>query len=254
MTTLETARTIKPAHRRRSKPAFQGLAHLPVRKKKLFPVIKTAAPTNQSLQAFAAQPGVGKANVVLADCPWSMAGSDTALRTLLPQAHYPTMTPKALLGIDLDLVCAEDCVIGFWALNGQTDLAYRMLAAYGFKVITSVTWLKLREKGGIATIPNGGPSHNVSELFLIARRGRGLPISKTAERFRSVMAVPRTVHSAKPPVFREMLADLYPTTRDGKRVKRLELFGRERVRGWKVWGNQAPDEVGAAPRALKKAA
>lgn len=248
--------TIKPAHRRRSKPAFQGLAHLPVRKKKpeRFPVTKTAAPTNQSLQAFVAQRGAGKADLILADFPWVMPCSGTDPRGLLPQAHYPTMTPSALLGINLDLVCAEDCVIGFWALNGQTSLAYRILAAYGFEVITSVTWLKLREKGGVAMIPNGGPSHNVSELFLIARRGRGLPISKTAERFRSVMALPRTVHSAKPPLFREMLADLYPLTRDGKRVKRLELFGRERVPGWQVWGNQAPDEVGAAPRKLKKAA
>lgn len=240
--------TIKPAHRRRSRPAPQ--AHLPVRPR--FKTIDTASDANRSLQALGEKHG--KADVLVADYPWRMNPSATAPQGLLAESHYPTMGAKALLGIDLELVCAKECVIGFWALNGKTSLAYAILKRHGFEVITSITWLKLHQSGGVATIPNGGPANNVSELFLIARRGRGLPIAKDAERFKSVMAVPRTIHSAKPPIFRELLAGLYPLTREGKRVKRLELFARQRAPGWNAWGNQAPDEVGAAPRRLKKAA
>ena len=240
--------TIKPAHRLRSR--VKPTAALHVRRR--FKTTKSAVETNQSLRVFASQHG--KSHLLLIDNPWSMGMSASSPPRLSPEAHYPTMSPAALLDVDLDLICEKDCVIGFWALNGQTSLAYAILKRYGFTVITSVTWLKLREKGGAAYIPNGGPSGNISELFLIAKRGRGLPISKTAERFWSVMSLPRTVHSAKPPIFRQMLARLYPMTREGKRVKRLELFARERTLGWRAWGNQAPDEMGAAPRALKKAA
>lgn len=239
---------VKPAHRLRSRVKPTAGHHV----RRRFHTTKSAEETNRSLRAFATQHG--KSQLVLIDCPWSMGTSANNTSSVIPEAHYPTMSPAALLDVDLDLVCEKDCVIGFWALNGHTTLAYAILKRYGFTVITSVTWLKLREKGGVAFIPTGGPSMHVSEIFLIARRGRGLPISKTAERFRSVMSLPRAGHSTKPPIFREILARLYPMTREGKRVKRVELFARERTPGWRAWGNQAPEQVGAAPRALKKAA
>ncbi len=58
----------------------------------------------------------------------------------------------------------------------------------------------------------------------------------------------------KPAFFRDMLAQLYPVTWECERAVKLELFARERARGWKAWGNQAPKKVGGQRRALRKVA
>jgi len=47
-----------------------------------------------------------------------------------------------------------------------------------------------------------------------------------------VQSIERTEHSEKPPRFREIIEQLYPNG------GRIELFAREKVKGWKQWGNQ----------------
>ena len=67
------------------------------------------------------------------------------------------------------------------------------------------------------------------------------------------MKIERTEHSAKPAIFREVLAKLYPATWAGRRAVKLELFARESAPGWKAWGNQAPKQVGGKRLALRAA-
>src|SRR4051812_25124531 len=137
-------------------------AHLRRHRPHTFQTITTAADANASLKAHAR--AHGKADLILADYPWKMGGASNGfLATVSPEAHYPTMSPKALLGLNLDLVCAKDAVIGFWALVGQMPLAYRILDRYGFDARTAITWNKVRKHGGRAVIPAGGAAFNNSE-------------------------------------------------------------------------------------------
>jgi N6-adenosine-specific RNA methylase IME4 len=50
--------------------------------------------------------------------------------------------------------------------------------------------------------------------------------------FNSVQTIERTEHSKKPNEFREIIDTLYISG------KKIELFSRETVGGWDVWGNQ----------------
>lgn len=215
---------------------------------------RTAEKANASLLAFCEQHG--KADVAMADHCWSMGRvtADTGACPVSPEHHYPTMSPQASRDLQFGEALKKDAILGFWVLNGQLDLAIDMLRGQGFKVKTLVIWHKIRSLGGNAYLPASGPVRNCSEILIIAARGRGLPINRDADKFPSVMTIERTEHSAKPAIFRQMLARLYPRTWADRPTVKLELFARERARGWRAWGNQAPRNVGGKRRTLRAAA
>jgi N6-adenosine-specific RNA methylase IME4 len=251
--TLRGPSKIKAAHRRRSRNPLASPKVLPVRPRPCFPIAQNADATNASLRNYIKMHG--KADLGYIDAPWSM-GRQTPTEhfgSVSPEMHYPTMSPRALLDFQFGEAFQKDAIVGFWALNGQMNLAIDMLRAQGFKVKTLVTWHKVRSRGGDAFLPATGPVRNCSEILIIAARGRGPPIDQAERKFPSVMKVERTEHSTKPGVFREVLTKLYPTTLTGRRVVRLELFARSSVPGWKAWGNQAPKQVGGKRLALRAA-
>lgn len=217
-------------------------------------IIQDAEAANANLRAFVKRSG--RASFLYLDPPWSMGRTTVGLSTgsVSPELHYPTMSPKACRDFAWGVAAEKDAVCAMWCLVGQLPLALDMLKGQGFRYVTHTAWHKLRSKGGNAGCPSSGAVINCSELLILAVRGRGLPIDRTAPKFHSVMAALRTAHSEKPAIFRDMLAQLYPVTWDGGRTAKLELFARERARGWKAWGNQAPKKVGGQRRALRKAA
>ena len=215
-----------------------------------FGILDSAAAPNASLRDFIE--ANGKFDLGNIDMPWSMGRKSNAkgAGTISPEKHYPTMNPDACREFCWGEAFQHNATVGFWAINGQVDLAVEMLRGQGFKVKTMVVWHKVRSLGGNACLPSMGPVQNISEILIIAQRGKGLPLCKAAKKFPSVMVVERTTHSTKPGVFREMLALLYPKTWEDRTTRKLEMFARTAAPGWKVWGNQAPALVGGAPKAL----
>lgn len=212
-----------------------------------FGILDSAVATNASLRAFIAKHGLADMGYI--DMPWSMGRKSNAkgAGSISPEKHYPTMNPDACRDFCWGEAFHRNAIVGFWVINGQVDLAMDMLRGQGFKVKTLVTWHKVRSKGGNACLPTMGPVQNISEILIIAQRGKGLPLCKAAPKCLSVEIVERTTHSTKPAVFREMLAKLYPNTWGAHPTVKLEMFARASAPGWEVWGNQAPTKVGGAP-------
>lgn len=243
---------IKRSHQRRRRiadtaaPRHRARAH--------HPIIQDAGAANANIRAYVKRNG--RASILLTDPPVSMGRTKVALGagSVSPELHYPTMSPQACRDFAWGEAAEKDAVCAMWCLVGQIPLAIDMLKGQGFRYVTHTTWHKVRSKGGNAGCPSSGAVINCSEVLILAVRGRGLPIDRTAPKFHSVMSALRTAHSEKPAFFRDMLAQLYPVTWEGKRTVKLELFARERARGWKAWGNQAPKKVGGQRRALRKAA
>jgi N6-adenosine-specific RNA methylase IME4 len=102
-----------------------------------------------------------------------------------------------------------------------------ILRAWGFRYITALTWHKLGAPG------MGFYFRGDTEHVLFGIRGKA-PIDP-AIRVSNHFAAPRTVHSAKPDRFYEIVERVSPGPY-------LELFARRRRYGWDVWGNEAPPE------------
>jgi N6-adenosine-specific RNA methylase IME4 len=156
--------------------------------------------------------------------------------------HYPTMTYQELAALPVAAHAAADAVLFMWVtapmlydavtIDGHdVPGPYHVIRSWGFTPKTGAVWDKVDH--------NFGNYFSVRhEHLIIATRGSCTPDRPTPQPDSVITErVPRgddgaRVHSRKPEVFRKVIEKLY----DGPY---LELFGRRRVEGWTVFGNDA---------------
>ena len=73
-----------------------------------------------------------------------------------------------------------------------------------------------------------------AELCLIGTRGK---ISRKSNRISQVIDTPIEEHSKKPNIVREKIVELMGD------LPRIELFARQKVNGWDVWGNEIESDI-----------
>jgi N6-adenosine-specific RNA methylase IME4 len=119
-----------------------------------------------------------------------------------------------------------------WVTNTQLTSGFNVMATWGFKYKTTITWVK--DRFGLGQYYRGQTEH-----CLFGVRGR-LPyqILKESGRAQGVTAIcaPRAAHSAKPDEMRLMIERVSHTPR-------LELFARGKSAGWDVWGNEVQSDI-----------
>lgn len=147
-------------------------------------------------------------------------------------AQYPTMTNAEIAALPVADLAADSAHLYLWVTNprlfgepGEIS-PVDMLTGWGFRYLTVLTWHKLGSPG------MGWYFRGDTEHVLFGIRGRA-PIAE-ADRLSNHFAAPRTVHSAKPDRFYEIVEQVSPEPR-------LEMFARRRRVGWDVWGNEAPE-------------
>ena len=75
------------------------------------------------------------------------------------------------------------------------------------------------------------------ELCLLFKRGK-IPADRVRNPGQKQFIEQRgTKHSAKPAIARDRIAKMYPIS------KKIELFARNHIEGWDVYGYQAPEEI-----------
>ena len=165
----------------------------------------------------------GKYNIIYADPPWKYAdklidGYGAA------DHHYPQMTIDELCELPVQDLAGDNSVLFIWVTSPLLEDVFEIIKAWGFQYKTSFVWDKVKH--------NYGHYNSVRhELLLVCTHGSYTP--EVAELFDSVQTIERSNrHSQKPQEFRTIIDTLYPSG------KRIELFAREMVPGWEVWGNE----------------
>jgi N6-adenosine-specific RNA methylase IME4 len=173
----------------------------------------------------------GMYRVIYADPPWSYGNSgviNSGDNYGRAARHYPSMTIDELCKLPVEAHARPDSVLFCWVtapLLYENPGPREVIEAWGFEPKTSVVWDKVRHNfGSYVSVRH--------EFLIIATRGSCLPDRPTPMPD-SVQTIRRgDVHSQKPEEFRTLIEKLY----DGPY---LELFGRTRVKGWKVHGNDS---------------
>jgi N6-adenosine-specific RNA methylase IME4 len=159
---------------------------------------------------------------ILADPPWDIyqrgnRGADE---------HYPLMRTPEICALNVGHLAAEACHLWLWSTNGALPDAQAVIAAWGFRYINLLTWVKPR-------FGLGQYLRNASEQLLFAVRGSA-PI-----RFRSQptwLFAPVQEHSHKP-------EEQYAIIERCSPGPYLELFARRKLHGWHSWGNEIDADV-----------
>lgn len=171
-----------------------------------------------------------KYGLVYPDPPSKYPGEDSRSRKLKITPPYPTMSYEELASLPVRDIASKDCALAMWATGPMMEQAIKLIEAWGFRFITVLfVWVKtnplqntLNYKPACWTMPN-------AEYLLFGKIGHPKRIQ---EDIKQIVFAPIAGHSAKPPIFRDKLVNLFGD------VPRIELFARSKAPGWDAIGNE----------------
>lgn len=204
---------------------------------------------------FGNQPGVdaptraGEYLTLMADPPWKEAGGGKIRRGA--NRHYPLMHTRDICALPAREWMAPNAHCYLWVTNNFIEDGLEVLKAWNFRYITIISWFKSKDENDEM---EGAPAcdaaddalqmgigkyfRGCTEHVLFGVRGvlpyRTLPNGKRAQGLTGFHA-PRTEHSVKPAKFRQVIERVSPGPY-------LEMFARQPVEGWDVWGNESTGE------------
>lgn len=149
---------------------------------------------------------VGKFNVIYADPPWSYGFSMSDRGD--PKKQYPTMelddikNLKDSNGKSIQDVLEDDAILFLWTTAPKLPEGLQVLKAWDFEYKTAMFW----DKKHIGT---GYYCRSQVEILLIGKRGK-MPVPAESDRPPALYSEQRTVHSAKPAMFYELIEKMYP--------------------------------------------
>jgi len=176
--------------------------------------------------------------VIYADPPWSFNNKKTggSMKSGACQ-QYDVMSVADMMNMDVESLCAPDCLLVMWYVGSMPDEALSLARAWGFRVtnINGFIWDK-ETKTGKDYFGMGFSTRASTESALIAVKGK---LSKliTNHSVRSKIRAKVGAHSEKPHAFREAIEKLCGN------VPRLEMFARTQTPGWEVFGNQVGSSI-----------
>lgn len=144
--------------------------------------------------------------------------------------HYPTMTLKEMLKLNIADFCADDCLMFMWTTGPFMGESIDLLRGWGFEYKTvGFVWDKDVNLPGYYTMSR-------NEFCIIGKKGR-IPKPRGARNIRQYYQEKRNKHSAKPYEFRERIEKMFPDQ------LKLEMFARVKSHGWDIWGNELTNDI-----------
>lgn len=174
---------------------------------------------NDSLRACG-----GPYDIILADPPWKFASNSKAKPGKNAIRHYDCMKLADIKALPVAEIAAPDALLIMWTTAPFADLSWDVLAAWGFKYVSQMVWVKQK-------VGTGFWARNRHEIVYIAKRGK-FPCPRPAPFPDSVIEGQQRQHSRKPDALHEMIDAAWPE------AAKLEMFARESRPGWTTWGNQ----------------
>ncbi len=173
-----------------------------------------------------------KYQIIYADPPWSYRDKRNKHPRLCGGAlvHYQTMTLYEIIQLPVKEIADDNCMLFLWATFPNLPEALMVIKAWGFQYKTlGFSWIKTNRKNGKPFFGIGHYTKSNCEVCLLAVKGKPVIQSNFVS---SVIIAPRQAHSRKPAIVRDKIVELCGN------LPRVELFARERLSGWDVWGNE----------------
>jgi N6-adenosine-specific RNA methylase IME4 len=175
-----------------------------------------------------------RAGVVYADPPWCFEVYSGKGKDRSAERHYDTQSLDEIAALPVASVCAEDCALLLWAVMPELPGALQIIEAWGFTYkTTGFVWIKENRSGEGLFTGMGYWTRANAEVCLLATRGSP---KRLAADVHQVLTSPVGAHSRKPGEVRERIQRLLGGPY-------LELYGRQAVPGWTVWGNEVAAEA-----------
>lgn len=165
--------------------------------------------------------------VIYADPPWRY---QCRVGQGIAEDHYPTMSIEQIKALPVKALADKNCVLFLWITFPLLQEAWGVMDAWGFRYRTvAFVWVKVNRKDDSLFTGLGWWTRANAEICLLATRGHP---RRRSNKVRQVILSRIEEHSKKPDITRQRIVALMGD------VPRVELFARQAVPGWDVWGNE----------------
>lgn len=168
----------------------------------------------------------GKFGVILADPPWRFRTWNDENDAKSARRHYSILTLDEIKAFPVRNSAADDAALFLWCTWPTMPQSFEVIKAWGFRFSgLAWEWIKYNPETGKYAFGTGyGTRKNLEPCLLGAPRLLNRSV-------RDFILAPRREHSRKPDEQYERIEAMYAGPR-------LELFARNKRRGWKVAGNE----------------
>ena len=184
-----------------------------------------------------------KYQIIYADPPWSYyndsnAKPDCTTIAGMRRPPYPVMSSDKIMNLPVENITAESCILLIWTTDYHLERCLNVIRRWGFKYKTiGFTWAKKNKQGGSVCFMGAYTMKSGIELCLLATKGKDAHRLVKEHNVKALVESQRETHSKKPDEVRDRIVRLF-----GDRP-RIELFARQKVDGWDVWGNEVKSDI-----------
>lgn len=151
------------------------------------------------------------------------------------ESHYQCLSISEICNLPIKSISADNSVLLMWVTMPMLEICFEVIKSWGFKYKTcAFTWVK-KNKDSSIYMGMGRHTRANAEICLLATKGKG--VSRISASIKNTHIFPRTKHSEKPSQFRDLIQSLYGD------ISKIELFARERCKGWDAWGNEIKSDI-----------
>lgn len=168
----------------------------------------------------------GKYSIIYADPPWTYYAGGYKNQN----QHYDSMSLEEICQLPIGSLAAEDCILFMWVTFPMLDQFVDVLRCWGFEYSTvGFTWIKANKSGKGFFFGLGNWTRANAEICIIATRGS---VPREDASISQIIYEPIGEHSEKPAIVKDKIVKLVGD------LPRIELFARQKTKGWDVWGNE----------------
>jgi len=189
-----------------------------------------------------------KYQIIYADPPWKYGSKELygdkingykngqRKRFANIERKYKTMKVEDICNLPVIDIIDNDCACFLWVTDSHLKQGIKVLESWGFKYKTiAFVWLKKYHTG--TRVYNFAPwTLKSTEICLFGTRGT-MGKYKKCNNVKQLVEAERTKHSKKPDEVRNRIEKLFGD------LPRIELFAREKTKGWDVWGNEVESDI-----------
>ncbi len=177
-----------------------------------------------------------KYKIIYADPPWSYKVWSKKGLGRSAESHYPTMDKENIQNLNVKDICEKDCVLFLWVTAPCLEEGLELIKKWGFEYKTiGFNWVKRNKKANSWFWGMGYYTRANVELCLLATKGKLL--KRISRRVHQIVDDRILRHSEKPNSVREKIVELFGD------LPRIELFAREKMEGWDVWGDEVDSNI-----------
>jgi len=176
-----------------------------------------------------------KYKIIYSDPAWTFKVYSDKGKDRSAEKHYKISSLQDMKNLNVKNIADENSILFMWATYPNLKEAFELISAWGFEYkTTAFTWVKKNKKADSFFMGLGYWTRANPEICLLATKGKPKRVSKSV---RNLIISKLREHSRKPDEIKNRIVELCGD------LPRIELFAREKTKGWDVWGNEVESDI-----------